>query len=230
MEYDDKGTYFSRMPWYAVRENYFKAVIKSGGAPVALSYDLDSVDVYLDTIDGLLISGGGFDIHPRHYGEEIKHHAIEVNEARTLFEKTIFEGALKRNMPVLGICGGQQLMNVYFGGSLYQHLPDDFESPIIHTQTTPRTEPGHDVEIIEETLLHKIAEGASKATVNTVHHQAVKRVGNGLIVNAKAPDGLVEGIEHPDYTFCMGVQWHPEFFVSQVDKNIFSTFLACAKE
>ena len=132
-------------------------------------------------------------------------------------------------MPVLGICGGQQLLNVVLGGTLIQHIPDETDGSIAHEQHNPRDEPGHDVTVVEGTLLHRIVD-ATTLSVNSAHHQAVKNAAAGTVVNATAPDGVVEGIEAPEYRFCLGVQWHPEFFIDSADAKIFRAFVAEAAE
>ena len=127
-------------------------------------------------------------------------------------------------MPVLGICGGQQLLAVAFGGTLIQHIPDEVAGALAHEQPNPRTEPGHEVAVAPDTLLAAIV-GAKRLAVNSAHHQAVATPGNGAVVNALAPDGVVEGVEHPGYRFALGVQWHPEYAVDPRDPAIFDAFV-----
>jgi putative glutamine amidotransferase len=131
-------------------------------------------------------------------------------------------------MPVLGICGGQQLLAVAFGGTLVQHIPDEVEGALAHEQPNPRTEPGHEVEVCGDTLLASIV-GAPRLAVNSAHHQAVATPGAGAVVNARAPDGVVEGIEHPGHRFALGVQWHPEYAVDPRDPAIFDAFVAACR-
>ena len=129
---------------------------------------------------------------------------------------------------VFGICGGQQLLNVVLGGSLIQHIPDEVAAPLAHEQPNPRTEPGHVVYVTEGTLLRHIV-GARELPVNSAHHQAVKALGPGVKVNAVAPDGVIEGIERDGGAFCLGVQWHPEYAISDGDRKLFSAFVAAAR-
>jgi putative glutamine amidotransferase len=131
-------------------------------------------------------------------------------------------------MPVLGICGGQQLLNVVLGGTLIQHIPDEIKGGIAHEQTNVRTEAGHTVRVEKNTLLHRIC-GADELSVNSAHHQAVRTVGPGVIVDAIAPDGVIEGIEDPRYRYCLGVQWHPEYSISVGDQRIFDAFVAASR-
>jgi putative glutamine amidotransferase len=138
------------------------------------------------------------------------------------------KGALARDMPVLGICGGQQLLHVVLGGTLIQHIPDTVAEALAHEQPNPRNEPGHAVKIAKGTLLHRIV-GADTLQVNSAHHQAANGVPEGVVVDAVAPDGVIEGIEAPRYRFCLGVQWHPEFHISEGDRRIFAAFVAAAR-
>ena len=218
---------YSRYPWYAMRENYLTSATKSGGIPLPLPHELELVEEYLGMIDALLVTGGDFDIPPHYYGQEISSDKVSLKERRTAFELAMTRGALKRNMPVLGICGGQQLLAVALGGTLIQHIPDSIENPLPHEQPNPRHEAGHDIEIKPDTLLHRIV-GEENIAVNSAHHQAVDQVGERLIINSVAPDGVIEGIECPEYAFCLGVQWHPEFHITPADTKIFDAFVKAA--
>ncbi len=218
---------WSKFPWYAIRENYCTAVRRAGGLPLLLPHEPDLVEAYLDAIDGLIVTGGGFDIDPALFGAEIRHPTVTTKDRRTAFELAAAQGALVRDMPVLGICGGQQLLNVALGGTLIQHIPDEVPSALPHRQPNPRNEPGHRVRILADTRLRRIA-GADVLSVNSAHHQSVKEVGTGLVVDAVAEDGVIEGIEDPRRRFCLGVQWHPEFELSDGDRLIFCALVAAA--
>ncbi len=224
LDSEDPGGY-SKFPWYAVRVNYASSVTRAGGLPIMLPHEVDQVGAYLDEIDGLIVTGGAFDVDPALFGAEARHPSVVLKSQRTDFEWGVTQGALDRDMPVLGICGGQQLLNVVLGGTLIQHIPDEIDDALAHEQPNPRNEAGHDVVVTEGTLLHRIA-GATKLSVNSAHHQAVKDVGDGVIVDAVAPDGVVEGIEAPGRRFCLGVQWHPEFSIDPADDRIFDAFIA----
>ena len=219
---------WSRLPWYALRQNYFSAVIAAGGLPMALPHHPDLAEAYLDTVDGLLVTGGAFDVDPALWGDEAPHPKVTLKPGRTDFELAATRAALKRDKPVLGICGGQQLLAVAFGGTLIQHIPDGVPGALAHEQPNPRTEPGHEVAIAAGTLLARIV-GKTRMAVNSAHHQAVATAGTGAIVNATAPDGVVEGIEHPGHRFALGVQWHPEYAVDPADPLIFSAFVAACR-
>jgi putative glutamine amidotransferase len=216
---------WSKYPWYALRQNYMEAVAATGGLPIALPHDASLAEDYLDHLDGLIVTGGAFDVDPALYGDTTRHETVALKEGRTAAELALLQGALKRNMPVLGICGGQQLLAVALGGSLYQHIPDSIPSALEHEQKTSHYLPGHEVEILPGTRLHAIT--GPRMQANTSHHQAVRDPGRSVI-NAVAPDGVIEGIEDPARKFCIGVQWHPEYFVDAGDKALFQAFMeAC---
>jgi putative glutamine amidotransferase len=134
---------------------------------------------------------------------------------------------LDQDKPVLGICGGEQLINVILGGTLIQHIEDEVAGSVLHEQPNPRDEPGHLVRVTPGTLLHRLT-GADQLSVNSAHHQAVKDVGPEVAVNAIAPDGVIEGIESKIHRFCLGVQWHPEFLIHGGDAKLFSGLIAAA--
>lgn len=215
---------YSQMPWYALRHNYNECVAQAGGLPVGLPHEPELAAAYLDRIDGLLITGGAFDIDPALFGDDSVHETVVLKPRRTRFELAMVQGALDRDMPILGICGGQQLLAVALGGALIQHVPDEIADCLAHEQPNPRTEPGHDVIVTPGTLLHDIVK-ADRIPVNSAHHQAVRSVGAGALVDAIAPDGVIEGIEAPGRRFCLGVQWHPEYLISQADRLIFKAFV-----
>jgi putative glutamine amidotransferase len=216
---------WSKYAWYAIRQNYFDAVAVSGGLPVALPHNPGLAADFLDRLDALIVTGGAFDVDPALYGDSTRHATVELKEDRTQAEFLLLQGALARNMPVLGICGGQQLLAVVLGGTLIQHIPDAMPGALPHEQTTTHDLPGHDVEILPGTLLHRLV--GAKMQVNTSHHQAVKDAGRGT-VNALAPDGVIEGIEDASKKFCLGVQWHPEYLVDAGDSAIFAALIAAA--
>src|SRR5438270_11409125 len=172
LDHEPPGGY-SSFPWYAIRENYCNAVRRAGGLPILLPHDPDAAAAYLDRIDGLIVTGGGFDVDSALFGEATRHLTIKTKDRCTAFELAAAQGALARDMPVLGICGGQQLLNVALGGTLIQHIPDEIADPLAHEQPNPRDEPGHQVEIVPGTMLAKIT-GATSLAVHSPHHQAAK--------------------------------------------------------
>ena len=224
LDSEDGGGY-SKLPWYALRQNYCDSVIAAGGIPLLLPHAPELVGEYIPRLDGLLVAGGAFDIDPALFGATDRHATVTLKSGRTDFEFGITRAAIERDMPVLGICGGQQLLNVVLGGTLIQHIPDEVAGCLAHEQPNPRNEPGHVVRIAPNSLLRRIA-GVDEIAVNSAHHQAVKAVGPGVIVSGVAEDGVVEAIELASARFCLGVQWHPEYHVSPADGLIFDTFLA----
>jgi putative glutamine amidotransferase len=199
---------------YALRRDYVRAVERAGGLPLVLAPGAprDVADV-LARIDGLLLSGGS-DVDPSLYGEEPHADLGPVVHERDLFELALCREALERNMPLLAICRGQQVLNVATGGTLIQHIPSQVMGAQEHTgaQARERWELAHDVEILPETRLRAIL-GADKVAVNSFHHQAIKDLGRGLVVSAvSVDDHVIEGAEAADRRFAVGVQWHPESF------------------
>ncbi len=219
---------YSKYPWYAVRQNYADAIVAAGGLPIALPHNAALAGQYLDMVDALVVTGGAFDVDPSLYGEGDRHATVTLKENRTQAELALTTGALERNLPVLGICGGEQLLAVALGGTLIQHIPDSIDNALAHEQPNPRHEPGHQVAVTPGTLLHRIV-GAPAMRVNSAHHQAVRTPGPRAVVNAVASDGVIEGVEDTGYRFCLGVQWHPEFFIDPGDRRIFDALIAaCA--
>ena len=219
---------YSKFPWYAVRENYCGAIAQAGGLPVPLPHEPDIAESYLDTIDALVITGGAFDVDPSLFGDTTRNETVITKDRRTDFEIAVTSGAIERDMPVLGICGGQQLLNVVLGGTLIQHIPDEIKGALAHEQPNPRDQPGHAIKVTPGTLLHKIT-GTETMSVNSAHHQAVRTIGKGIVIDAVAPDGVIEGIEAPGKRFCLGVQWHPEFTIDPGDAKILRAFIDVAR-
>ena len=196
--------------------------------PIALPHEVELAEDYLGLLDGLVVTGGAFDVDPKLYGASHRHDSVTTKDRRTAFELAILSGFLKADRPVLGICGGQQLLNVALGGTLIQHIPETVAGCLAHEQPNPRTEPGHDVEVMADTLLHRLAGGARHLQVNSAHHQAAAEVGEGVVISGCAVDGVIEAIEVPEKRFCLGVQWHPEYSISAADDAIFQAFVtAC---
>ena len=214
-------------PAYELRANYCAAVVEAGGLPLLLPHEPDLAEAYVAGLDGLIVTGGAFDVDPTLFGAAERHPSVVTKDRRTDFELAACRAALARDLPLLGICGGQQLLNIALGGSLIQHIPDAVPNALAHEQPNDRGEPGHSVEVEPGSLLHEIC-GSTRLAVNSAHHQAVERPGEGLRVSARTPDGVIEAIEAPARRFCLGVQWHPEYQVDPADRKIFEAFVAAA--
>jgi len=206
----------------SIEEAYSKAVAGYGGLPVLIptvENHTDYLRTIIDRIDGLLIPGSR-DMDPKHYNEGPHPKLNPMNKERTAAEYIVLESALEKKIPVLGICGGMQFINVFFGGSLHQDIQDLVENPLIHEKGTV-----HPVKISEGSKLLRIV-GKSEFSVKSYHHQAVNKVGKGLTVNANStPDNIVEGLESEEHSL-LAVQWHPELEDSDVSKKIFESFIS----
>jgi len=227
LDSEPPGKYSKTHPWYAIRENYCDAVAAAGGLALLLPHEPDRAEEYLAVLDGLIVTGGAFDVDPALFGAATTHPAVTTKKRRTAFELAMTRGAVAADRAVLGICGGMQLLNVALGGTLLQHIPDEWPGALQHEQPNPRTEPGHTIKVEPGTLLHRVTR-MDEMPVNSAHHQAVKAVGRGLVVDARAPDGIVEGVEDPRRRFVLGVEWHPEYSLSPGDTRIFEALVAAA--
>ena len=217
---------YSAYPWYALRANYMGCLAEAGGLPLALPHHAALAGAMLDAIDALVVTGGAFDVDPGLYGDGERHGTVVLKRERTAAELALLQGAIARDMPVLGICGGEQLLAVALGGTLIQHIPDSVPEALAHEQPNPRHEAGHAVRIEPGTILARIV-GRDTMRVNSSHHQAVRDPGRGR-VNAQAPDGVIEGIEDPERCFCLGLQWHPEFAIDPGDRLVFEALVSAA--
>ncbi len=193
-EINDKQAYF-------VYKAYADAVEKCNGIPVLITYTANA-KALVDRIDGLIVTGGGFDIPPAMYGEEPIMPLKTIPE-RTAFESAVYIESLKKDIPVLGICGGMQLINVIAGGSLYQDIKKQVPYSRDHTKGE------HVISITHGSLFSRIIR-QNRPTTNTSHHQSIKEPGKGIAVSAKADDGIIEAIELKDFKKVLGIQWHPE--------------------
>ena len=209
---------------------YFDAVRHFGGIPMLIPvYATDAERMYLlDQCDGLVLTGGD-DIDPIRYGEQIWNDTVEPAPERDEAEWKVCSMALERKIPILGICRGFQLLNVFLGGSLYQDLPTQYTSDIGHRMEKPDIRTSHSCVIDIQTPLYKWV-GEAQIGVNSHHHQAVKDLAPGLAAMASATDGLVEAFYRPECRFCWGVQWHPEkiWQIEPSSGKVFEAFMdAC---
>jgi putative glutamine amidotransferase len=192
---------------YELKASYVDAVLLAGGLPLLLPHAAGAAADYLALLDGLVVTGGAFDVPPELYGEARRPECGPLKPERTAFERDLLEAALAARMPVLAVCGGMQLMNVVRGGTLHQDLAAAGLPG--HEQPAPKDAPSHAAAVVPGTRLAALV-GEAPLPVNSTHHQAVKVAGAGVQVSARAPDGVVEAIELSELPFALGVQWHPE--------------------
>ena len=227
-----EGGMFSGMERAYVNYDYVQAISNAGGIPVLLPVvdEQEMIEEQVKLVDGILLSGG-WDINPLYYQEEPCLELGEIFPAVDEHQLSVTTLAAKLNKPLLGICRGIQIMNVAFGGSLYQDLAKKTDT-IKHQQKSQRHVPGHSVKIIPDTVLADIFPKDELIFTNSFHHQAVKDIAEGFSVNALAADGTIEGIEKKGDVFTLGVQWHPEMMAGQsaLMRNIFKAFVIAAEK
>jgi len=202
---------------HAMREDYVRSVEQAGAIPVVLPpVRPEDAPAILDRLDGIVLSGG-VDVDPSLYGQAPHPKLGRVNRRRDDFELALTREALRRDVPILAICRGQQVLNVATGGTLVQDIPSTIEGAMLHGGKGPRSRRAHRAEVAAGSRLRAIL-GQDELSVNSIHHQSVDRPGDGLVVSARCPeDGVVEGVEMPARRFVVGVQWHPESFWNQPD-------------
>ena len=193
-------------------DDYVESIRRAGGDPLVLDPAEDPARI-LDRVDALLLTGG-LDVDPLLYGET-PHATTEIDAERDAFEIPLSRAAVARDMPLFAICRGVQLLNVAAGGSLIQDIPSTVATDLTHSIDIPKDHVAHAVRITPGTCLAASLGSATPlltCAVNSRHHQAVGRVAPSFVVSAVSSDGVVEAIERPASTFCVGVQWHPENF------------------
>ena len=207
---------------------YVTALERAGLIPLIVPplSSAEAASSVLDSVAGLVLTGGE-DVDPARYGEKRHEKVVSVNAARDATEAALVEEARARGTPVLAICRGIQILNVALGGSLVQDIPTQCESTIDHDEEGARTSRSHEISIEPGSLIAK-AVGTEHCSVNSFHHQSVKRVADGMRVTARSPDGIIEGIESTDEDWwAMGVQWHPEEMTESAepwDRGLFKAF------
>jgi putative glutamine amidotransferase len=193
--------------------DYVEGVAVAGGAPVVLppAGDERVAESVIQSLDGLLLSGGS-DLDPGYYGEEpVPELGVTLPE-RDAFEMALVRIALRRGMPVFGICRGMQVLNVALGGTLYQDLPSQWELDLLkHRQATPKWQPTHEVRIEDGSYIASVM-GRKMVKVNSYHHQGIRALAEGLVVTGRSTDGVIEAVEAADLSerWLLGVQWHAE--------------------
>jgi putative glutamine amidotransferase len=206
-----------------IPHDYVRAVEEAGGRPLLVPPSGEGIEETLDSLDGIVFSGGS-DLDPAQYGEEAHPETFGIHEERDRAELELMKAALERDMPVLGICRGIQVLNVARGGNLIQHLPE-IVGHEGHKHDPPGAFSDHDVEIEPETRLATIL--GDRHPVKSHHHQGLDAVGEGLRVSAHAEDGSIEGVEDPEHRFALGVLWHPE---AGDDRKLFEALVEQARE
>lgn len=214
-----------------INNAYLTSIELAGGIPICIpNATEENVEAVLNVVDGLVLIGGA-DIDPLLFNEEPHRHIGSVVRKRDDSDLLLMKAAFKRQMPVLGICRGQQIMNVAFGGTIIQDIPSQVENTILHKQPSKRGELAHTVEVKTPKFNEIFTEETFR--VNTFHHQSVGNLGEGLLVSAVAKDGIIEGIEHESHPYCVAVQWHPEELAPNGDvyaQRLFKSFIeACHK-
>jgi len=214
------------------QHDYEEAVRRAGGDVRILDYETDTPASVVAQVDGILLPGGD-DVQPSLYGESAHSAFAAAEPGRDAYEIELARQAADANLPLFAICRGIQVLNVARGGTLVQDIPSQLPAAIPHeVRDTPHTI-AHDVWVSEGTLLHSLLReriDGDACPVNSRHHQAVERVGNGLIVSATAPDGVIEAVEDPSKRFCLGVQWHPEnFYRTGEFRALFEAFVDAAR-
>jgi len=205
-----------RPGFHAMREDYVRSVEQAGAVPVVLPpIRPEDATALLDRLDGVLLSGG-VDVDPALFGQAPHPKLGQVDRPRDDFELALTREALGRDLPILAICRGHQLLNVATGGTLIQDIPSIVEGAMEHDARGPRWRRAHRVDLAPRSRLREIL-GRDVVSVNSFHHQAVDQLGEGLSVSARGEDGVVEGLEMPGRRFVVAVQWHPESFWSRPD-------------
>lgn len=213
--------------------SYFKALVAAGARPEEIEMIMPPGNRLPSqgNFDGILLAGGE-DVDPELYGERKRYDSVKTNRVRDDFEVALIDRGLQDGIPILGICRGIQTINTRFGGTLYQDLKGDTALERDHKQQGSRGAVTHSITVTDpESVLHGLVTGS--CAVNSLHHQAIKRLGRGLKVTAHSEDGLVEAVElAEDYPFFLAVQWHPEEMFSEHPEQlrIFQEFVAACRE
>ena len=215
-----------------VKNSYSAAIEAAGGIPFILPYSEreETLADYAASVDGFVFTGGA-DIDPEYFGEEIKETCGKIFPLRDSFESRMFEKITETKKPILGICRGMQVINVFLGGTLFQDIDTEYETNLTHRQPLPSTEPWHDILVLPDTKLFALV-GKARMVGNSFHHQAIKTLANGLTCTAKAEDGVIEAYTADNYPYLAAYQWHPERLCTfDMDNHgLFANFIEACKK
>jgi putative glutamine amidotransferase len=222
-------TYAREEGWFKLPGEYIDAVRQAGGVPLLIAPGEGDLDRVLESIHGLLLSGGG-DVDPGLYGGKPHEMVYMVDEERDRIELGLVRGATDLELPALCICRGMQVLNVAFGGTLIEHLPDEVGEDVLH-RLPPREPIDHAVSVAEDSHLAELL-GATSFVSKSWHHQAIREVAPGFVAVARAEDGTIEAIERPGQGALPAVQWHPELDAARVPvhQRLFDELIRLARE
>lgn len=225
-------SYYKDSEAQAVYMRYVRAIERAGGVPIVIPMTADEgiQKQIVALCDGALFTGGD-DIHPRYFGCCLHEHCGELTPQRDEYEFVFGKLFLKTDKPFLAICRGIQFINVAYGGTLYQDLPAEYRRESVHRQPRPYNVPYHSVSLVKDGVIAGIC-GMDTLQVNSMHHQAAKKIGEGLVLEGVSPDGVVEALVATDRDYGVAVQWHPEHLADAGDKAslaLFQSFVEAAK-
>jgi putative glutamine amidotransferase len=212
-----------------LKQAYTRAIWEAGGVPLLLpNLPYGVAQAYLDRLDGLLLAGGR-DIEPSRYGDPETHPTVELDQPRDQFELPLVRAAHRRDMPILGVCRGIQVLNVALGGTLWQDLPGQSPTSVEHRQTARGDEATHNLRVTPRSRLARVL-SREEMRVNSFHHQAVRVVAKDLLAVGWSEDGIIEAVEDPRKPFAIGVQYHPEEMVDvcSASARLFARFVAAS--
>ncbi len=206
---------------------YVRAIEKAGGLVwiTGRPHGDEEIDQLMSHAEGLLLMGGS-DVAPACYNKNHCKHIQDPDPERDQLELELLSRARTKRIPILGICRGLQTMNIGYGGTLFRDIADEFSEDIVHDgHAHPRNHLSHTVEIVPHSILSQLATSVTTCEVNSLHHQGIHALGEGLRAGAYAPDGLIEAVEDPSLPFALGVQWHPEELNDPISESIFRAFI-----